>query len=96
MVRDGAALRRDVPFQVALDLQGRLAVGKSEPMGDAEDMRVHGDDGLVIDDGAMTFAVLRPTPGRLMSASMSEGTSPPKSASSFCAIAIRCVVFEFG
>ena len=45
---------------------------------------------------ATTLAVLRPTPGRVIRASMSEGTCPSKSDRSFCAMPIRCVALELG
>ena len=45
MVGAGAQVFGDVTLQVALDLQGRLSVGQAQPVGDAEDVRVHGDDG---------------------------------------------------
>jgi len=93
MVRTGAEVLRDVPFQVPFHVVRGLAVREAQPVGNTVNVGVHGDDGLVIDDGGDDVGGFAADAGQ---ASMSDGTSPPKSASSFCAIAIRCSVLEFG
>lgn len=44
----------------------------------------------------MTLAVLRPTPGRVVSSSSVSGTMPLKSLHSFCAMPTRCLALLLG
>ena len=86
----------DIPFQFLFDRLDRPPVGKSQPARDPEHMGVDRDHGLVVQNGGNHVRVLRPTPGKLISALVSEGTSPSKSAISFCAIPIKYFVLLLG
>ena len=52
VVRLGNEVRGDIPDELSFGLKRVLAMGsKAEPFADAEDMRINGHGGLVIDDG---------------------------------------------
>ena len=67
---------------------------ESEPVRHAEHVCVNGHGRLP--NASTTLAVFRPTPGRLVSPSIVSGTSPPKSWTTFCAIATKCWALLFG
>ena len=51
VVGAGTKLRGDVALEVAFDGFGGLALREAQAVGDAEDVGVDGDDGLVVNDG---------------------------------------------
>ena len=70
MMSHGNEFLGDVAGQFALSLEGCAAIdGKSDAVGDAEDVGIDRHAGLVPDDRADDIGRLRPTPGRLSKAS---------------------------
>ena len=70
---------RDHFHQVLLNVFGIVAFREFQPSRDAVHMSIHDDaDAYLNHDPSTTLAVLRATPGRESSLSMSSGTWPPK------------------
>jgi len=63
-----------------------VALRDADPVGHAQHVAIDGSPGTPSACPSTTFAVLRPTPGSFVSASMSAGTSPRCSRIRICAI----------
>lgn len=89
---------RDTLRKILLNLQRGIGSvrDKSQTMGYTVDMRVDGKGGLSIPHTLQDIGRFPPHPGNVVSSSVVEGTSPPKSETSFRDISTKCLDLELG
>ena len=89
---------RDVFYQLFFSSQrsGTRAGNQSDAMAHAEYVGIDCMAALLNTTLWITFAVLRPTPGNLISSSSVSGTVLWKSRTSICAIPTRCLALLLG
>lgn len=89
---------RDVFYQLLFSCQrsGTRAGNQSDAMAHAEYVGIDCMAALLNTTLWITFAVLRPTPGSLISSSSVSGTVLWKSRTSICAIPTRCLALLLG
>ena len=75
--------------QCGFDHDGIVGAHEADPVRDAQDVAIDRQARHAERVPSTTFAVLRPTPGSVTSASIEAGTSPPCSATSARAIPMR-------